>query len=401
MLKKTFHLTRRKLAKIWLDVNLQITVIGVTGSYGKTSTARAIAEVLSAKYSVNRSDLNLDTVYNLPITILKTKIWNEILVLEYGVDHLNEMDTHLSLVKPKIAVLTGVTSVHTDSEHLKSLEKAIAEKRKLIESIPEDGLAVFNYDDENSRKVGLEIKKRKIFYGLDKKADIWADGVKVTQEGTKFILHDREETMEVKTLLLGYPAVYSCLVAWVIGREQRVKKDKIVEKLAGLTPLKGRFSIEKGPLQTVLVNDSRRSNVASALIGLKSFAELPGRKIAVLGEMGEIGEEEEKLHRLVGKEIAKLPIDFVVGVGPLTKFIIEESSKNNFKKTNLFWAKDVQSAAGILKKLLRRGDILYLKASLLRHLERIILLLEEKEVKCQKTVCHYYQACTSCPDLRK
>jgi len=121
----------------------------------------------------------------------------------------------------------------------------------------------------------------------------------------------------------------------------------------------------------------------------------------VLGEMGEIGEEEEKLHRLVGKEIAKLPIDFVVGVGPLTKFIIEESSKNNFKKTNLFWAKDVQSAAGILKKLLRRGDILYLKASLLRHLERIILLLEDKKVECKQTVCHYYQPCTTCSSLHK
>jgi len=401
MLKKTFHLTRRKLAKIWLDVNLQITVIGVTGSYGKTSTARAIAEVLSAKYSVNRSDLNLDTVYNLPITILKTKIWNEILVLEYGVDHLNEMDTHLSLVKPKIAVLTGVTSVHTDSEHLKSLEKAIAEKRKLIESIPEDGLAVFNYDDENSRKVGLEFSGRKVFYGQDKKADVWADKVKITPRGTNFILHDREIVEEIRTGLLGFPAVYSCLTAWVIGREKGISKNKIIEKLAKLTPLIGRFSIEDGPRQTILVNDSRRSNIVSALVGLKSFAELPGRKVVVLGEMGEIGDEEEKLHRELGKEITKLPIDFVVGVGPLTKFTINEATKNGFKKTNLFWAKDVQDTALILKKLLRKDDLLYLKASLLRHLERIILLLEEKEVKCQKTVCHYYQVCTSCPDLRK
>ena len=232
MLKKTFHLTRRKLAKIWLDVNLQITVVGVTGSYGKTSAVRAIAEVLSAKYSVNKSDLNLDTVYNLPITILKTKIWNEILVLEYGVDHLNEMDTHLSLVKPKIAVLTGVTSVHTDSEHLKSLEKAIAEKRKLIESIPEDGLAVFNYDDENSRKVGLEFSGRKVFYGQDKKADVWADKVKITPRGTNFILHDREIVEEIRTGLLGFPAVYSCLTAWVIGREKGISKNKIIEKLS-------------------------------------------------------------------------------------------------------------------------------------------------------------------------
>lgn len=401
MLKKSFHLTRRKLAKIWLDVNLQITVIGVTGSYGKTSTVRAIAEVLSAGYSVNKSDLNLDTVYNLPITILKTKLWNEILVLEYGIDHLDEMDAHLSLVKPKIAVLTGITSVHTDEEHLKSLPRAIEEKKKLAESIPDDGLAVFNYDDENSRKVGLEFKGRKIFYGKNKKADVWADKIKITSKGTSFILHDGKVEEEIKTGLLGFPAVYSCLAAWIIGREQRIEIDKIKEKLAGLTPLSGRLSIEDGPLKTVLVNDSRRSNIVSALVGLKSFAELPGRKIAVLGEMGEIGDEEEKLHRKLGEEIAKMPIDFVVGVGPLTKFTIDGALKSGFKKSNLFWAKDVQEAAEILKKLLRKDDLLYLKASLLRHLERIILLLDEKEVKCEKIVCHRYQPCTSCSELSK
>lgn len=401
MFKKYLHILRRKLAKVWLDINLQLTVVGVTGSYGKTSAARTIAEVLSAKYSVNKTDLNLDTIYNLPITLLKTKLWNEVLVLEYGVDHIGEMDFHLSLVKPKIAVLTGIIPVHTDEEHMKSLENAIAEKRKLVEAIPEDGLAVFNYDDENCQKIGLEFKKRKIFYGLDKKADIWASKVKIALTGTEFVLHDDKEEIFIRTGLLGYPAVYNCLVAWVVGKEQGIKKDKITEKLAGLKPLEGRFSIEEGPLQTILVNDSRRSNVVSALIGLKSFAELPGRKVAVLGEMGEIGEKEEELHRLVGMQIARLPIDFIVGVGPLTKFIIEESSKNGFKKDHLFWAEDVQEAAEVLKGLLKKGDILYLKASLLRHLERIILLLEGKNIRCKEIVCHHYQSCATCPNLTK
>lgn len=401
MFKKYFHLLRRKLAKIWLDVNLQLTVVGVTGSYGKTSTVRAIAEVLSAKYSVNKTDLNLDTIYNLPITILKTRLWNEVLVLEYGVDHIGEMDFHLSLVKPKIAILTGITLVHTDEAHLKSLENAIAEKRKLVEAIPEDGLAVFNYDDENCRKIGLEFKKRKIFFGLDEKADIWANEVKIALIGTEFVLHDGKEKIFIRTGLLGYPAVYSCLVAWVIGKELNVIKDKLLVKLRELKPLKGRLSVEKGPLGTILVNDSLRANVSSTITGLKSFSELPGRKMAVLGEMGEIGRREKELHRLVGRQIARLPIDFIVGVGPLTKFIIEESSKNGFKKNHLFWAEDVQEAAKVLKGLLKKGDILYLKASLLRHLERIILLLEGKDIKCTEVVCHHYQSCATCPNLTK
>lgn len=399
-MKETFHQIRRILAKIWLNINLQLTVIGVTGSYGKTVTTRAIAKVLSAKFSVNQTDLNLDTIFNLPITLLKTKIWNERLVLEYGVDHIGEMDMHLSLVKPHIAVLTGITPVHSDEEHLGSLKNIILEKSKLIKTVPENGFAVFNYDDELSRKVGEEFIGKKFFYGLNSKADVWADKVKINIDGTEFELMDKEEKIRIKTGLLGYPAVYACLVAYLIGREQGVKKEKIIKKLSELIPLPGRFSIEPGPLETVLVNDARRANPASTIAGLKSLAEFPGRKVAVLGEMGELGEMEEKMHREVGREAAKLKIDLVVGVGPLTKFIIEEVEKSGLKKTGVFWAKDVDEAAKILKGILKKGDLLYLKASLLRHLERIIMLLNGEDVCCREIVCHHYDPCSTCSVLK-
>ncbi len=405
-MKKIFHQVRRLLAKIWLDINLQLTIVGVTGSYGKTSAVRAIAEALSAKFSVSRTDLNLDTIFNLPITILKTKIWNEVLVLEYGVDRKNEMDYHLSLVKPKIAVLTGITPVHSDEEHLGSLQNIIAEKKKLVEALPENGLAVFNYDDEAVRRIGQEFKGKKRFYGLDKKADVWADKVKLSLEGTEFVLHDGEKLVELKTGLLGYPAVYACLAAWTVGKELGVMeavggmREKALAKLACLKPLPGRLSLEPGPLGAVLVNDARRANPASTISGLKSLAEFPGRKVAVLGEMGELGDLSEKMHREVGEEAAKLKIDLLLGVGPLTKNVLEGARKKGMKESQLFWAKDVGEAAEILKKLLKKDDLLYLKASLLRHLERVILLLEGKKVGCTEIVCHHYDTCTTCPRLK-
>lgn len=389
------------MAKIWIDINLQLTVVGVTGSYGKTTTVYVIAAVLSAKYSANKTDINLDTVYNLPITILKTKIWNEVLVLEYGVDHVGEMDFHLSLVKPKIAVLTGITSVHTDEDHMGSLENAIAEKKKLVEAIPDDGLAIFNYDDDEVKKIGKEYKKRKVFYGLNNLADIWADKIKIDLGGTEFCLHDGKEEMVIKTELLGYQAVYACLVAWVVGKERKIKKEKMVEKMKGLKQLEGRFSVEEGPRGTTLVNDSRRANLVSTIAGLRSFANFPGRKLCVLGEMGEIGENEEKFHRLVGKEVARLKLDVVVGVGPLTRHIIDEAKKGQGEKMQVFWAEDVGRAAEILKKHLKKGDLLYIKASLLRHLERIVLLLDGKNVSCQEVSCLRYQQCNSCSLLDK
>lgn len=234
--KEVFHRLRRKLAKIWLDINLQLTVVGVTGSYGKTGAVRAIASVLSSKFSVNQTDTNLDTVYSLPVTILKTRPWNEVLVLEYGIDHSKEMDYHLSLVSPKIAVLTGITSVHTDAEHLGSLDNLIVEKSKLFKEIPDDGLAVFNYDDEDSRKVGIKFKGRKIFYGLDKKANVWADKISISLAGTDFVIVDGKEKLNVKTGLIGYPAVYSCLAGYIVGSEFGVSKNDFLQRLSNLLP---------------------------------------------------------------------------------------------------------------------------------------------------------------------
>lgn len=394
--KELFRSFRRNLARLWLNVNLQLTVIGVTGSYGKTSAVRAISEVLSAKYSVNRTDLNLDTIYNLPITILKTKVWNEFLVLEYGVDHVGEMDRHLSLVKPKIAVLTGITPVHSDKEHLGSLENIIAEKRKLIEALPANGLAIFNYDDEEVRKIGSAYSSRKIFYGTNSKADIWADKIEITPKGTGFNLHDSGKEIMVETGILGYPAVYSSLAAYIVGKEFKVEKEKMLLRLKTLKPLPGKFSIEPGPLGTTLINDAKRANPASTIAGLKSLSEFSGRKVAVLGEMGELGDLEKKMHEKVGEEAARLKIDIIVGVGPLTKFIIAEASKKGMKKSQLFWASDVSKAAEVLKKILKKDDLLYLKASLLRHLERVILLLEGQKISCQKTSCSRYDSCTTC-----
>ncbi|MBM3205423.1 hypothetical protein FJZ41_01045, partial [Candidatus Shapirobacteria bacterium] len=131
MFKKIYHRSRRLLAKLWLKFNFQVTVIGVTGSYGKTNTVRAISEVLSEKFPTLQTDLNLDTNYNLPITLLKIGPQHQKVVLEYGVDHPGDMDFHLSLVRPKIAVLTGINPTHTDEEHLGSLSSLIKEKKKL------------------------------------------------------------------------------------------------------------------------------------------------------------------------------------------------------------------------------------------------------------------------------
>lgn len=411
--KQPFHASRRFLAKVWLNFYPQVTIIGVTGSYGKTNTTRAIAQVLSLKYKTLQTDLDLDSIYNLPITILKLRPGHKILVLEYGIDHVGEMGFHLSLVKPQIGVLAGITPVHSDPGLLGSLEGIIQEKGKLLESLPSDGWAILNWDDENVRKMADKTKAKILWYGATRNCDFWADEIKVDFSGTSFNLHAEKlekPSLKIKVPLIGEHFVHTALVAVAIGWIQGLTREEIASGLSKLEPLAGRMSLEKGPKGTVLLDDHLRASPASAMAGLKTLAVLPyqarlparqGRKIAILGEMGELGKSAEEEHRKIGKFVASLKIDFLVSVGPLQKLVVEEAIKNGMKKETVFWAKDVIEAAEILKRILKKGDLLYLKGSLLRHLERIFLILGEKPVRCRVISCHFYEPCPSCPNLRK
>lgn len=406
LIKRIFHQSQRFLAKFWLQFFPQITIVGVTGSYGKTNTTRAITQVLSEKYKTLQTDLNLDTVYNLPITILKLRPGHQKLVLEYGVDHKKEMDGHLSLVKPSIAVITGINPTHAEPELLGSLERIIQEKSKLIQALPKNGLAILNWDDKNVRKMGAKTKARVWHYGSDKKeCEFWAEKIKVDFSGTSFIIgtknYSSKKLVRVKTGLVGKHFVQCCLAAAAIGIHQGLTWEQIKNALAKLQPLPGRLSIEKGPLGSILINDSLRANPASTTAGLQTLAELPtrGRRIAVLGEMGELGSVAKEEHKQIGKKVADFKIDYLVAVGPFQKLTARQAIKSGMAKNRVFWVEDVYRAAGVLKKLLKKGDLFYLKGSLLRHMERIIFILKNQRVDCKVISCHNYHQCAVCPKI--
>lgn len=399
--KQIFHQSRRLLAKTWLRFFPNLTIIGVTGSSGKTNTTRAIAQVLSEKYKTLQTDLNLNTVYNLPITLLRLRPGCQKLVLEYGVDHKNEMDFHLSLVKPSIAVVAGISPTHSEPELLGSVEGIIEEKSKLLAALPAKGLALLNWDDINVRKMAKITKAKIIRYGTSPECDFWAEKIKVNFSGTKFTLRYQNKKLEMITGLVGRHFVSACLAAAAIGINQGLTWEEIKRGLGKLEPLKGRLSIEKGPRDSVLINDALRANPASTIAGLQTLADLPTEKnrIAVLGEMGELGSLAAAEHKRVGEVLAGLGIDYLVAIGPLQKLTAQEAVRAGMKKERVFWAKDVAQAALILKKFLSAGDVLYLKGSLLRHLERVILILQGQEISCIAISCHFYHPCQDCQKL--
>lgn len=398
IIKAIYHNLERDRAKRKLAHYPNLTVIGITGSYGKTNTTVAVTEMLALKYKTLATDINLDTIYNVPKTVLQLKD-HEKLVLELGVDHKGEMWKHLEIAKPQIAVLTGIAPVHADSEHLGSLEGIVEEKGHLLEVLPPDGWAIMNWDDPNVRNMINKTKAGVIRYGLDKShCNLWVENIKVGFEGTKFNLHVQgldldlaESETEISTPLLGRQHAYTILAAAAVALTQGLTLAEIAKGAEKLEPLEGRLNIEKGPMGTVLINDSRRANVTSTIAGLQTLADLPGkRKIAILGQMGEMGKYEELGHRQVGVKVAEVKPDYTICVGEATKYIKAEAVKE-MPDERVLYCEDVFAAAVVLKGILQPGDLVYLKGSLLKHLERIILLLEGKHVDPDSIASHRYQ----------
>lgn len=357
--KQLFHSVRRFLAKHWLSLQPALQ-IGLTGSQGKTNTTYVLAKVLASFGNTVVSDINLDTIYNVPITALHVMPWTRFALFELGIDHSKEMDLHLEIVKPRVAVITGIAPVHTDKEHLGSLANVIKEKRKLIEALPKNGFAILNYDDKHVRSMASYTKANIIWYGTDKKnCEIYVDPdtIRVSLEGTSFKLFSDT----ISTKLIGKHHIYTIMA--VIAVLKTIKKSIPLKILETVEPLPGRMSVEKGPMETVLLNDSLRANPASMKSGLETFAEIPytkGRKIAVLGEMGELEKPAEE-HRKIIELIKTLKIDFVITIGGLYP-----------KSPDIFHEKDVFEGTNILKKILRKGDFIYLKGSLYKGVARVL-----------------------------
>ena len=373
IIKQIFHKTRRVAAKWWLG-NMHVTQIAITGSQGKTAVSQGLYAMLKTLRPVVVTDTNLDTIYNVPITSLKIRPYHHAAIFELGIDKLNEMDFHLDIVKPNIAVVTGVSPVHTDEAHMKSFENAIKEKSKLVKVLGEKDHAILNFSDKNVREMSEITKAEVLWYG--NKTDfekskltnyVCYSDVNVTIEGTNFVLYDKSENKEVKikTKLIGtFHAANICAIYCVLKilNPYFVEHfDKGVHDL--LLPLVGRMNIHSGPNDTLILNDSLRANPTSTAAGLETFVNIEykkGRKVVILADMGELEHPEEE-HKKIGKLISKLPIDMVVCAGKMQKFVAIEAAKN--KKTEVHYYDTVADAKKEILQIIRPRDFIYLKGS--------------------------------------
>jgi UDP-N-acetylmuramoyl-tripeptide--D-alanyl-D-alanine ligase len=396
---------------------MQPYTIAITGSQGKTNTSYILSKLLPQALI---TDTNLDTIYNVPITALKLKQHKQLAIFEMGIDRPHEMDMHLTIVRPNISLITGIAPVHADKEHLGSIENIVSEKRKMIEILAADDYAVLNYDDPLVRSMAKYTKAKILFYGSDPDhCQIYTDAdlkshenYSITAKGMQFNIYDQGEKMEIATKLLGLHQISNIMGCYLVFKlinevylhnTQNIREDFIV-KIRDIKALQGRMSLEQGPQGLLILDDSLRANITSTKSGLMTFSQmsqLPGKKVVILGEMGEIGIMEKRIHKELGKLISELPgIDHYIGIGPLQKLTQEEAFHNGLGENKFYWAKDVVVAVGILRMLVGPKDTIYLKGSLLRHLERITMLLDGKDVGCSVTSCPLYNHCSKCKYLQ-
>jgi UDP-N-acetylmuramoyl-tripeptide--D-alanyl-D-alanine ligase len=354
-----------------------VLVIGVTGSVGKTTSKEIIAAVVGQRYRTLRSEGNYNNEIGLPLTLLHLTSAIERVVLEMGMYDVGEIAQLADIALPQVGVVTNVGPTHL--ERLGTMERIAQAKAELPQALPdatEGGIAILNADDERVRAMADETRARVFSYGLQRDADVWADGIESQGlEGIRFRFHYGGQTIHAQVPLLGRHSVHTALCAAAVGIVEGLSWQEI---LAGLQDqgVQLRLVAVHGPQGSIILDDTYNSSPASCKAALGLLNELDGRKIAVLGDMYELGRYEEEGHRLVGQR-ARDVADLLVTVGPLGRIIGEEALRAGMRAEAVYEVESKAQATDLLHSLIQAGDVVLVKGSRGMEMETIVAALTQ------------------------
>jgi UDP-N-acetylmuramoyl-tripeptide--D-alanyl-D-alanine ligase len=334
-------------------------LVGITGSAGKTTTKEAVAHVLGARFRVLKSEGNFNNHFGLPLMLLKLEPEHDVAVIEMGMSHAGEIRALAKIAQPEVGVVTNVAPVHL--EFFDSLAGIARAKYELIESLPSNGTAVLNADDEYVSQFGRDFKGKVATYGMRPTADVRAENVRTRgAEGSEFdvvMLSGREPA---RLPLVGEHNILNALAAVAVGVARGLKPSDAVAALATLTPPDKRGQVLQLGNITV-INDCYNSNpkalhaMVDALAAMKA-----GRRIVVAGEMLELGPAGEEMHRAAGQHIAGNRIDVLLGVRGLAQAIVDGARGAGGQAE---FVATPEEAGEWLAREARDGDVVLLKAS--------------------------------------
>lgn len=362
--------------------SLDIKVVGITGSVGKTSTKEMIASVLSEKYKVLKTEGNYNNEIGLPLTIFKIRAEHEVAVLEMGISEFGEMHRLATMANPDICVITNIGLCHL--ENLKTRDGILKAKTESFAHLKKDGIAILNGDDDKLSTIRQVGDKEPVFYGMEEKMEyredakksVYATGVEnLGLYGMQVRIHTPEGERDVRIPIPGEHNVYNALAATAVGLSLGLSLDQISSGILKAKTIGGRTNLLNTGSMTV-IDDCYNANPVSMKASLDVLATAEGRKIAVLGDMGELGENEKKLHYEVGEYLAKKEIDVLFCAGELSEEIAKAAQKES-KTCEVYYFKTRDALLEQLLPFLKKGDTVLVKASHFMEYPKIVKALTD------------------------
>lgn len=363
------------IAAYYLE-QLQIPVVGITGSVGKTSTKEMIAAVLSQKYRTLKTAGNFNNDLGLPLTIFRLREEDEIAVLEMGISHFGEMHVLAGIAKPDTCVITNIGQCHL--EFLGDRDGVLRAKSEIFDFLKEDGYIILNGEDDKLETIDEVKGIRPVFFGFGKEHAVWADQVKPQGLlGVACRIHTEKGAFDVTVPIPGLHMVQNALAGTAVGLHYGLSLDEIRAGIESLQAVDGRFHIVRTEYCTV-IDDCYNANPMSMKSSLGVLADALGRKVAILGDMGELGPDEAALHREVGEYAGTLDVDRFLLAGPLSRNIAD-GLLTVHPEADVICYDSLQELLHALAGELQKGDTVLVKASHFMHFEKIVEALENLE----------------------
>lgn len=349
---------------------LNIPVVAVTGSNGKTSTKDMIAAVLSTGYKTLKTQANFNNELGLPLTLLNLEESHQAAVVEMGMRGLGEIDFLARLAKPTAAVITNIGEAHL--ELLGSVQNIAQAKTEVLEHINPEGFAVLNVDSPYIRELAGRCRGRVVLYSLTGDADLRASNIRPEGNGVRYDLSYPGGSTEIYLPVPGSHNVMNSLAAVGVGLQLGLTITEITRGLKQVALTHSRLEIIEAKGITV-INDTYNANPSSTKAALQVLQETAkGRKIAVLGNMYELGAREQAGHQEVGEVAAAMAVDALLAVGNLAQWIAQGGLKGGLPPRKVIHCDNNAMAIAELQKLIKPGDTLLIKGSRGMHMEEIV-----------------------------
>lgn len=404
-------------------------IVGITGSVGKTSAKEAVFLVLSSKFKVRKNLKNYNNEIGIPLTIIGAETggrsilkwlavflkwlveivlplsYPEILVLEMGVDRPNDMKYLTEFIPVKIGVLTNISTNHL--EFFRDINHIAKEKGRLLEALPEDGIAVLNADDKRVMKMEKEVSSEIITFGFDDSAQVRASDVDFNYtnenpEGLSFKLNYQGKTIPVRlNHILARHQLYSVLAAVAVGVSLKINLVNAATSLENyLAPL-GRMNLIKGIKNSFLIDDTYNASPMSAMAALEVLREIKAnRKIAVMGDMLELGKGTEKGHREVGKKVFESGATLFFAVGERMEMAVKEIQELGYPAQNIFYFENPVLAGKKLQQIMKEEDLILVKGSQGMRMEKIVEEVMANPLDSNRLLCRQSKEWKSKPFIK-